>query len=162
MPMPTGAVLVPPGQPHAVTQGPDSTSQLYPATSPAASAAMPSGLDGWDGGQAPGMIGNLEGAASGNAPATGQPHLEQRSHVRLMVTQDHVSSRQAGASVEREYTVNGKRKYAKQLFNSCAVSKICTIAHTSSGIKTTHMCQILWVVVNKQNCAQVCCNSLNG
>ena len=112
--MPSGGAFLPPGQPHhAMSQGPDSTSQLHPGAASAAPEAMPSGLDGWGGGQVPGMFGSSEGAASGNAPAAGQSHLEQPSRVPVMVTHD-VSSPQAGASVEREYTVNGKRKYAKQ------------------------------------------------
>ena len=86
-----------------------STTQLHVATSLAASAAMPLGLDGWGGGQVPGMLGSSVRAASGNAPAAAQPQLEQRSGPRVMVTHD-VSSQQAGVSVEREYTVNGKRK----------------------------------------------------
>lgn len=108
--MPTGGPFVPSRQPHhAMSQGPASTSQLHPAATLAASTAMPSGLDGWSGDQVPGMFGSSEGAASGNAPAAGQPQLEERSRVRVMVTHD-ISSQQAGASVEREYTVNGKRK----------------------------------------------------
>lgn len=110
MPTGGGGPFVPSGQPHhAMSLGPDSTSHLHSAATLAASAAMPSGLDGWSGAQVPGMFGSSGGAASGNAPAAGQPHLEQRSHVLLMGTHD-ISSRQAGAAVEREYTVNGKRK----------------------------------------------------
>ena len=70
-----------------------SDSQLHP---PATS--MPLGLEGWSGGQMPSMFGVPDGAASGSAPAAGQPSPEQGRGV------------QAGAAVEREYTVNGKRK----------------------------------------------------
>ncbi|KAL3145375.1 hypothetical protein ABBQ38_001625 [Trebouxia sp. C0009 RCD-2024] len=70
-----------------------SDSQLHP---PATS--MPLGLEGWSGGQMPSMFGVPDGAASGSAPAAGQPSPEQGRGV------------QAGVAAEREYTVNGKRK----------------------------------------------------
>ena len=108
-PIPTGGPFVPPEPQPAMSQGALSTTQLHAGTTLAACAAMPLGLDGWGGGQVQGTFGSSVGAASGNAPAAAQPHLEQHSDPRLVVTHD-VSSQQVGASVEREYTVNGKRK----------------------------------------------------
>ena len=88
--VPTGGPFAPPGQPNEPMA---SDSQLHP---PATS--VPLGLEGWSGGQTPSMFGVPDGAASGSAPAAGQPSPEQGRGV------------QAGAAVEREYTVNGKRK----------------------------------------------------
>ena len=97
--VPTGGPFAGPGQPPlAMSQGPNSASQLHPAATLAASAAMPLGINGWSGGQVPGLFGVTEGAVAADAPVAGQ------------VGGDQGSGTQAGASVEREYTANGKRK----------------------------------------------------
>lgn len=96
--VPIGGAFAAPGQPPlAMCQASDSTSQLHPAGTLAASATLPLGINGWSGGQVPGF-GVTEGPVPGDAPVTGQVGLEQGSGA------------QAGASVEREYTANGKRK----------------------------------------------------
>lgn len=97
--VPTGGPFGAPGQPPlAMSRGPDSTRQLHPAATLAASAAMPLGMNGWTGSQVPGLFGVTEGAIPADAPVAGQVGLEQGSGA------------QAGASVEREYTANGKCK----------------------------------------------------
>ena len=97
--MSTGGPFAPPGQSNdAMSQGPDPASHLHPATTSAASAAMPLGLEGWSGVQMPVSFAVSHGAASGSKPVAGQSRLEQGSGA------------QAGAAVEREYTINGKRK----------------------------------------------------